>query len=86
MIVPISQMRAQEISISFRALMFIAEVQPTALPLVLHILAVNMRVPDRAIKVSVCSNLSLKIGFRLPLVIFNLYSRISVLFFVILHV
>jgi hypothetical protein len=53
MIVPISQMRAQEISISFRSLMLIAEVYPTVLPLVLHILAVNMRVPDRAVKVRV---------------------------------
>lgn len=51
MIFAFSHMRLQSISISFRALMLIAEAYPTTLPLMLHILVVNMRVPDRSIKV-----------------------------------
>ena len=51
MIFPFSQMRLQSLSISFRALMLVAEANPSTLPLMLHIFTVNMQVPDRSIKV-----------------------------------
>jgi hypothetical protein len=45
-------MQLQAVSISFRALMLVAEAYPSTLPLMLHIFAINMQVPDRTIKVA----------------------------------
>ena len=51
MIVSFSQMQLQELSINYRAMMLVAEAYPSSLPLMLHIFAVNMQVPERTIKV-----------------------------------
>jgi hypothetical protein len=59
MIVPFSRNGLQQLSINFRAIMLMAEVYPSALPLLLHILAVNIKVPERTVKVGVLSLLCL---------------------------
>ena len=64
MIVSFSQMQLQELSINYRAMMLVAEAYPSSLPLMLHIFAVNMQVPERTIKVLGLVSWGFGSGFR----------------------
>ncbi len=50
-IVPLSTLHPYELTINARAMMLVAEAYPSTLPLMLHIFAMNMQLPERLIKV-----------------------------------